>query len=232
MKAKIKYKANNVFRVAAESGVINYYKNGLVFYTGGAKTVYPLLFDASLVNTMSAVNQVMVYVTVLGSVISISPAKLNLAAGASTKFAALITGATADTITWSATGGSIDGAGSYTAPSTPGVYTVKSGLHFQSEHQRFGKRIGDLERRCDAAGHQQRQRIEHQHDRGHSFVEYRRAERHSSRVRHDRGLRQLINAEPFAGNESRSSIRRTYFGNDLPLSSPFERCRGQSGSLG
>jgi|GEM_PF-1199713 len=126
LKAKIKYKANNVFRVAAESGVINYYKNGSVFYTSSAKPVYPLLVDASLVNTMAAVNKVMVYVTVLGSVISVDPAKLNLSAGASTKFAALITGATPDTITWSATGGSIDGAGLYTAPSTPGVYVVKA----------------------------------------------------------------------------------------------------------
>jgi hypothetical protein len=126
VKAKLKYKANNVFRVAAESGVINYYKNGSVFYTSTAKPAYPLLVDASLVNSMAAVNKVMMYVTVLGSVISISPARMNLVGGGTAQFAALITGATADTITWSATGGSLNSTGSYTAPSAAGVYTVKA----------------------------------------------------------------------------------------------------------
>ena len=37
VKAKLKYKARNVFRVAAQSGVINYYKYGSVIYTSTAK---------------------------------------------------------------------------------------------------------------------------------------------------------------------------------------------------
>jgi hypothetical protein len=126
VKAKLKYKARNVFRIAAESGVINYYKNGSVIYTSTATPAYPLLVNASLVNTMAAVSQANMNFTVLGSVISISPAKTNLVGGGTAQFAALITGATADTITWSASSGSINSAGSYTAPSTAGVYTVKA----------------------------------------------------------------------------------------------------------
>src|SRR5207253_8387897 len=97
-----------------------------VFYTSSARPAYPLLVDASLVSTMAAVSQVNMYVTVLGSVISISPVKMNLTAGGSTRFVALITGATADTITWSATGCSVNSSGLYTAPSATGVYTVKA----------------------------------------------------------------------------------------------------------
>src|SRR4030095_6641476 len=36
IKAKTKYKPGNVLRVAVESGVVNYYKNGEVFYTSTA----------------------------------------------------------------------------------------------------------------------------------------------------------------------------------------------------
>ncbi len=38
----------DVFRVAIESGVVKYYKNGAIFYTSATAPVYPLQADASL----------------------------------------------------------------------------------------------------------------------------------------------------------------------------------------
>jgi hypothetical protein len=125
VKAKSKYKAGNVFRVAVESGVVNYYKNGSVFYTSTAAPVYPLLVNASLVNTMSTVENVMINVAQPGTVLSISPAKVSLAGGATTQFSALVTGGI-DTIAWTATGGTITNNGFYTAPAAVGTYTVRA----------------------------------------------------------------------------------------------------------
>ena len=123
VKAKTKYKPGNVFRIAVESGVVNYYKNSSVFYTSTAAPAYPLLVDASLVNTMAAVDNVMISVIQVGSVISISPAKASLTGGATLQFSAMVTGGVA-TITWTATGGSITSGGFYTAPAAAGTYTV------------------------------------------------------------------------------------------------------------
>ena len=125
VKTKIKYKPGNVFRIAVESGVVNYYKNGSVFYTSTAAPVYPLLVNASLVNTMAAVENVMISVVQAGTVLSISPAKASLTGGATLQFSALVTGGI-DTITWSATGGSITNSGFYTAPAAVGTYTVRA----------------------------------------------------------------------------------------------------------
>ncbi len=125
VKGKIKYKPGNVFRVAVESGVVNYYKNGSVFYTSTAPPVYPLLVNASLVDEMAAVEEVMILAANRGTVVSISPAKANLAAASTAQFTALVTGNN-DTITWSATGGSITNTGFFTAPNAAGTYTVKA----------------------------------------------------------------------------------------------------------
>src|ERR1041384_751897 len=125
VKAKIKYKPGNVFRIAVESGVVNYYKNGSVFYTSTAAPAYPLLVDASLLNTMATVDNVVISAAQIGVVISISPAKVSLVGGATMQFTALVTGGN-DTITWSASGGTITSSGYYTAPSTVGTYTVKA----------------------------------------------------------------------------------------------------------
>lgn len=128
IKAKTKYKPGNVFRIAVESGVVNYYKNGSAFYTSTASPAYPLLVDASLLNTMAAVDNVMISAAQVGSVISISPAKVSLVVGATTQFTALVTGGPGDkeTITWSATGGTITSSGFYTAPWSVGTYTVRA----------------------------------------------------------------------------------------------------------
>jgi hypothetical protein len=125
VRAKIRYKAGNVFRVSAESGVVNYYKNGSLFYTSTARPSYPLLVNASLIDAMSSVSGVMVAINAVGAVVSISPARASMTAGETKQFTALVTGAN-DTITWSATGGAIGTGGLYTAPAAGGTYTVKA----------------------------------------------------------------------------------------------------------
>src|SRR5262249_12523190 len=121
-KAKIKYKPGNAFRVSVDSGVVNYYKNGSVFYTSTASPVYPLLVNASLVDTMSDISNAMILLTKPGPVISIRPAKVSTTPGSTVQFTAVLTGIK-DTITWSATGGSISNTGLYIAPA-PGSYVV------------------------------------------------------------------------------------------------------------
>jgi hypothetical protein len=125
VKLKIKYKPNNVFRIALESGAVNYYKNGSVFYTSTAKPAYPLLVNASLVDSMATVSDAMIYISAVGTVVSISPARASVAAGATSQFTALVTGSN-DTITWSATGGSVTSTGTFSAPGAAGTYTVKA----------------------------------------------------------------------------------------------------------
>ena len=124
VKAKTKYKANNVFRIAIESGVVNYYKNGTVFYTSTAQPDYPLLVNASLMHSMSSVSNVMISGAGFGRVVSISPTKAIVNAGGTIQFTAVITGVSAESIIWSATAGTITSAGLYTAPNAAGIYTV------------------------------------------------------------------------------------------------------------
>ncbi len=124
VKTKIKYKANNVFRIAIESGVVNYYKNGKVFYTSSTRPVYPLLVNASLMHSMSSVSNVMINGAGFGPVVSISPAKAIINAGGTIQFKAIITAVSTDPINWSATGGTVTSTGLYTAPNAAGNYTV------------------------------------------------------------------------------------------------------------
>ena len=56
--------------------------------------------------------------------VSVSPATKTLVTGASFTFAATVTNAPDNTVTWSAIGGSVTSTGAYTAPSAPGTYTV------------------------------------------------------------------------------------------------------------
>ncbi|MFP5264745.1 MAG: fibronectin type III domain-containing protein, partial [Blastocatellia bacterium] len=126
VKAKTKYKAGDVFRVAVESGVVNYYRNGSAFYTSSARPAYPLLVNASLINSMSSVSNVMVYGARIGLVISISPGKASVGAGEMIQFTAIITGAKDESIIWSATGGAISESGLYSAPGAAGAYTVRA----------------------------------------------------------------------------------------------------------
>lgn len=58
--------------------------------------------------------------------ISVSPAITALGFGKTRQFKALVTGTTTKGVTWSATGGSINASGLYTAPSTAGTYRVRA----------------------------------------------------------------------------------------------------------
>jgi Fe-S cluster assembly iron-binding protein IscA len=58
-------------------------------------------------------------------VVSVSPKVTTLAVGGAQTFTATVTGGAGNTtVTWSATGGSITTGGLYTAPATPGAYTI------------------------------------------------------------------------------------------------------------
>src|SRR5205085_2351097 len=107
VKVKVKYKPKNVFRVAIESSVVHYYKNGELIYTSQTRPVYPMLVTASLVNTMSSVDNVMVSGAAFSPVVSLSPTSAVLDAGQSQQFVALITSAQIMGMSWSADGGSI-----------------------------------------------------------------------------------------------------------------------------
>ena len=128
VKGKVKYKPNSVFRIAIESNVVNYYKNGALIYTSPSRPVYPMLVTASLVNAMASVNNVMIYGATFRATVSISPDKATINAGQSVQFAARVTGTQTPAVNWSADGGTITGTGFYTAPATAGTYTVKAAL--------------------------------------------------------------------------------------------------------
>lgn len=52
--------------------------------------------------------------------VSVSPTSATLAVGATQQFSATVTGATDTSVTWSATSGTVDSTGLYTAPATAG----------------------------------------------------------------------------------------------------------------
>ncbi|MFL6276030.1 MAG: fibronectin type III domain-containing protein, partial [Blastocatellia bacterium] len=128
VKTKVKYKPNNLFRVAIESNVVHYYKNGGLIYTSEARPAYPMLVTASLVSVMSSVDNAMVFGAGLAPVVSLSPASATLDVGRSVQFRALITSAEIMGMTWSADSGTITNTGLYTAPATAGTYTVRATL--------------------------------------------------------------------------------------------------------
>ena len=49
-----------MFRIAIESSVVKYSKNGTVFYTSGLAPVYPLQVDASLLDLGSTVGSAVI----------------------------------------------------------------------------------------------------------------------------------------------------------------------------
>ncbi len=56
--------------------------------------------------------------------ITINPTAVSIQVGGTQQFSATVTGTPDTTVTWSASGGTVSAAGLYTAPSTPGTYTV------------------------------------------------------------------------------------------------------------
>ncbi len=123
-RAKLKYKKNALFRVAVEGGKVKYYQDGKLIYTSTKAPVYPLMTNASLINTMSSVSNVMISGAGFGTVVSISPAKAALDPNETQQFTVRITGGSNSNVNWSATGGTITSTGFYTAPAAPGMYTV------------------------------------------------------------------------------------------------------------
>lgn len=49
-KANTSFMTGNVFRIAVESGIVKYYKNGTLFFTSTVAPVYPLLVDSSILS--------------------------------------------------------------------------------------------------------------------------------------------------------------------------------------
>lgn len=88
-------------------------------------TVYTLTVTNAAGDTVTAAITVNVATV---SVASVSPATKTLSIGKTFTFSgAAVTGALNSAVTWTATGGTIDaGTGAYTAPATPGVYTVRA----------------------------------------------------------------------------------------------------------
>src|SRR2546426_5260665 len=52
--------AGDVFRISVASGVVNYSKNGVVFYTSGLAPAYPLLVDSTLVSLNASITNAMI----------------------------------------------------------------------------------------------------------------------------------------------------------------------------
>jgi hypothetical protein len=68
--------------------------------------------------------------------VSVAPANVTLSSGGSQTFTAALSNASGS-IQWSATGGSINGSGQYTAPTNAGTYTVRAAL--ASDPKTFGE---------------------------------------------------------------------------------------------
>jgi hypothetical protein len=105
--------------LGASSGVTNQQGEAFVTYTApasrGSDTITATGNGAS--DTLT--------ITVEAAVsVSVTPASITLAPGQQTTFTASVTGTTNQTVTWSATGGTIDANGGYTAGSTNGTFTV------------------------------------------------------------------------------------------------------------
>ncbi|WP_243303689.1 hypothetical protein [Geothrix oryzisoli] len=71
-----------------------------------------------------------------GSSISVwvSPSSTTLLIGTTQQFSSNVSGTTKTAVTWSCTGGSVTSTGLYTAPITPGIYTVKATLVSNSSY--------------------------------------------------------------------------------------------------
>src|SRR5262249_18065771 len=51
----------DVFRVAVESGIVKYYKNGALFYTSGLAPTYPLLVDSTLASLNASITNAVIW---------------------------------------------------------------------------------------------------------------------------------------------------------------------------
>src|SRR5262249_44077216 len=88
--------AGDVFRISVASGVVKYYKNGVVFYTSGLTPAYPLLVDSTLVNLNATVTT-----AVISGVLSIVTVVNDTTLPVISAVVALNVGTSAATISWS-----------------------------------------------------------------------------------------------------------------------------------
>ena len=58
--------------------------------------------------------------------VQVTPSTASLQPGSAQQFSATVTGGSSSGVTWSATGGTVSSTGLYTAPATPGTYTVQA----------------------------------------------------------------------------------------------------------
>jgi hypothetical protein len=83
---------------------------------GGGTTVTATLADGATANTTITIQAPIT--------VNISPASATIAPGQTRQFTATVIGTTNTNVTWTETGGTINGSGLYTAGSTPGTFSV------------------------------------------------------------------------------------------------------------
>ncbi len=106
--------------------------NGVVMRSGLLHSFLALLLGAVLVSCSSGGSDAATSISGAGSQIVVTPGVAALTVGESRLFTAKVTGAAQTAVTWSVVGtgtGSFTGAsGLYTAPVTPGIYTIMASL--------------------------------------------------------------------------------------------------------
>jgi hypothetical protein len=99
--------------------------------SGQGIVVGPLTATTTYTLTLPTVNgthtSVSLTVTVQSiQISSLTPTSATVTAGHTVAFNAVVSGAANTAVAWTASGGTISGAGTWTAPSTPGAYTIKA----------------------------------------------------------------------------------------------------------
>ncbi len=74
----------------------------------------------------TASDMVVVQVATPPVLLTLNPSSVEMGKGGSAAFTATVTGSSNTAVTWSASGGSIDGVGNFTAPAAFGTYTVRA----------------------------------------------------------------------------------------------------------
>jgi len=87
--------SGDVFRIAVESGVVKYYKNGVLFYTSALAPAYPLLVDSALASLNASINT-----AVISGVLSTLAVVNDTTPPVISAVRAVNIGASAATITW------------------------------------------------------------------------------------------------------------------------------------
>jgi len=124
IKARVKYHADDTFRLAIEGDVVKFYLNGRAFYTSGRVPAYPLFGAASLVSTSSSVAGAVMGGGKLVPRVRITPSEMTMIGGQSKRFEVSTTGLSTNEVNWSASKGTVTSDGVYTAPLAPGTYTL------------------------------------------------------------------------------------------------------------